>query len=396
MTRNKMSILEKLNEIANYLMNSSNTAYNSNNLLGDKSGVALFLFYMYKLTGREECNNKALDLLEDVIHIQEAYEIIPTSVSKYGWLLNHLNNHGFVEAELADYFKEINFSLFEFMKSSLQKDNYDFLHGSLGIVHYLLSVENQTSKHYLTEFVGRFYKSALQNENGSLKWTSVLDFDSKKKGFNISMSHGISSIISVFSKIYLKGIEKEITGRIVEGAVSYLLRQKLPSSKYNSIYSNYALESMDKLHSSRLAWCYGDLGISVALWHASQALGRKDWEKEAIETLLHASKRRGLVENGVVDAGLCHGTAGIAHIFNRMYGYTSLEELKQASDYWFAETLKMARFEEGMAGFKAWQGEVRGWVNEPGLLEGVAGIGLALISAISDIEPAWDECLLLS
>jgi lantibiotic biosynthesis protein len=396
MTRNKMSILEKLNVIANYLMNSSNTAYNSNNLLGDKSGVALFLFYMYKLTGRDECNNKAYDLLEDVIQIQEAYEIIPASVSKYGWLLNHLNKHGFIEAEVADYFEEINLSLLEFMQSSLQKDNYDFLHGSLGIANYFLSVENQTNKHIVVEFVGKFYKSALQNENGGLKWISILDFDSKKKGFNISMSHGISSIISVFSKICSKGIETKITKRIIEGAVSYLLNQKLPPDQYNSIYPNFAIESMDKLHSSRLAWCYGDLGISVALWHASQALGRKDWEQEAIDTILHASKRRGLVENGVVDAGLCHGTAGIAHIFNRMYGYTGLEELKEASNYWFAETLKMARFEDGLAGFKAWQGNERGWVNEPGLLEGIAGIGLALISAVSDIEPAWDECLLLS
>ncbi len=31
-----------------------------------------------------------------------------------------------------------------------------------------------------------------------------------------------------------------------------------------------------------------------------------------------------------------------------------------------------------------------------GFLEGIAGIGLAFISAISDIEPAWDEYLLLS
>ncbi len=30
------------------------------------------------------------------------------------------------------------------------------------------------------------------------------------------------------------------------------------------------------------------------------------------------------------------------------------------------------------------------------LLEGIAGIGLAMISAVSDIEPIWDECLLLS
>jgi hypothetical protein len=29
-------------------------------------------------------------------------------------------------------------------------------------------------------------------------------------------------------------------------------------------------------------------------------------------------------------------------------------------------------------------------------LEGIAGIGLALVSAISDIEPRWNSALLLS
>ena len=35
-------------------------------------------------------------------------------------------------------------------------------------------------------------------------------------------------------------------------------------------------------------------------------------------------------------------------------------------------------------------------MNEYNLLDGIAGIGLSLISAISSIEPQWDECLLLS
>lgn len=395
-TIKNINFLSLLEEISISALNMKNIDFLSNNLLGDKSGVALFLFYMYRLTERDEFNIRAIDLLEDVVHKQEVFEIIPTSVSKYGWLLKHLHKSNFIEADIDHYFDNINQYQFDFMQKSLQKNNYDFLHGSLGVALYFLVLKNHSNKQYIVEFVKNFYNRAIQNEDGSLKWVSVLDFNLNKKGYNISLSHGLASIIAVFSKIYLKGIEKEITGRIVDGAVSYLVNQKLPSNKFNSIYPNYAIESMDKINSSRLAWCYGDLGISIALWHASQALGRKDWEKEAIDTILHASKRRGLVENGVVDAGLCHGTAGIAHIFNRMYGYTGLEELKEASNYWFAETLKMARFEDGLAGFKAWQGNERGWVNEPGLLEGIAGIGLALISAVSDIEPAWDECLLLS
>ncbi|MFM7431585.1 MAG: hypothetical protein ACKO1F_17035, partial [Flammeovirgaceae bacterium] len=47
-------------------------------------------------------------------------------------------------------------------------------------------------------------------------------------------------------------------------------------------------------------------------------------------------------------------------------------------------------------GFLVWKGTDNGWVEFDGLLEGSAGIGLALLSAISDIEPKWDRCLLLS
>jgi lantibiotic biosynthesis protein len=221
-------LIVKLKEITNSLAKLSDIAYNSNNLLGDKSGVALFMFYMYKLTERDDYYCKAIELLEEVIGIHESYEIIPTAVSKYGWLMNHLNKLDFIEADVDEYFENINQELFKFMQNSLQKDNYDFLHGSLGIALYFLTNENHTNKQYLGEFVKDFHKIALCDNNGRLKWISVLDFDSNKKGYNISMSHGLASIIAVFSKIYLKGIEIDVTGSIVEGAVSYLLNQKLP------------------------------------------------------------------------------------------------------------------------------------------------------------------------
>ena len=55
----------------------------------------------------------------------------------------------------------------------------------------------------------------------------------------------------------------------------------------------------------------------------------------------------------------------------------------------------MARFEDGLAGYKAWQGE-NGWMNQHGILEGIAGIGLVLLSHLSNEEPSWDRSFLLS
>ncbi|MBG0765876.1 MAG: hypothetical protein H0S78_13590 [Tissierellales bacterium] len=50
----KIAMVGQLDVIVNSFLKLSNNAYNSNNLLGDKSGVALFLFYMYKLTERKD------------------------------------------------------------------------------------------------------------------------------------------------------------------------------------------------------------------------------------------------------------------------------------------------------------------------------------------------------
>jgi hypothetical protein len=93
---------------------------------------------------------------------------------------------------------------------------------------------------------------------------------------------------------------------------------------------------------------------------------------------------------------MCHGTAGIGHIFYRMWWNTQLPQFKEAADYWFGQTLKMGKFTDGLAGYKAWHTEeYGGWVNEYGLLIGISGIGLALLSYYFGVEPAWDECLLL-
>lgn len=79
-----------------------------------------------------------------------------------------------------------------------------------------------------------------------------------------------------------------------------------------------------------------------------------------------------------------------------MYWETQNPIFKETANYWIEETLKMAKFEDGLAGYKAWYGEKDGWRNEYGFLEGIAGIGLTLLAHISNEEPTWDKCLLLS
>ena len=53
---------------------------------------------------------------------------------------------------------------------------------------------------------------------------------------------------------------------------------------------------------------------------------------------------------------------------------------RKSAIIWFDVTLNMGSRKEGLAGYSAWGGNEKGWVKEYDLLEGIAGIGLLLLS----------------
>jgi hypothetical protein len=149
---------------------------------------------------------------------------------------------------------------------------------------------------------------------------------------------------------------------------------------------------------SRLAWCYGDLGLAVALLGAARCVGEADWERAALAVARRAVCRAS-EQSGVVDAGLCHGAAGVGHLFNRLFQATGEECFAEASRFWLERTLAMRQPGRGIAGYLSWSPGEDGaltWLAEPGLLTGAAGIALALLAAATPIEPAWDRMLLAS
>jgi lantibiotic modifying enzyme len=196
--------------------------------------------------------------------------------------------------------------------------------------------------------------------------------------------------------MYEIGIEPVKVTKLISGAINYLLRNKQDPEKYK-YYFNSIIYEAEPIEARRLAWCYNDLGICLALWQAGDILNNETWKQEAIEILTHSTKLREVDDTRIIDAGLCHGASGVAHLYNRMYNYSNIELFKNASAFWFERTLKMASFEDGLLGYKSFHSaDLGGWQNDYSLLEGVSGIGISMISSIADIEPKWDRVLLLS
>jgi lantibiotic modifying enzyme len=210
---------------------------------------------------------------------------------------------------------------------------------------------------------------------------------------NLGLAHGVPGVIAVLGQIAAAGVAREKAERLLEGAARWLLAQEISGQD-----AGFAWIAEEKTP-ARSAWCYGDPGVAAALFVAARAVGNEVWEREAIRIALRAAARDP-ARAGVVDPGLCHGSAGLAHIFNRFFQATGDEQFADAARVWFERTLAFRRPGEGVGGFSSWKGAFDGraarWEPDPGFLTGAAGIGLALLAAVSDVPPDWDRVLLLS
>jgi lantibiotic modifying enzyme len=273
--------------------------------------------------------------------------------------------------------------------------NFDFLHGAGGIVYCLLTMQEK-DEDFINLWLELLWQHAQKNEEGLFVWETVIDATKGSRGLNLSLSHGISSQIVLLSETLKRYPDNKLARQLLEGSIGYLLSCKNKQGTRNK-FPSYIDENRTG-DTSRLSWCYGDLGNAIALWRAGCTVNHEQWKEEAIEILLFSSQRRDLEKESVIDAGFCHGSAGIAHIFNRFYLETGLKEFDEARLYWAGKTIEMAQFNDGMAGYKFFDGIEKQYTNKDNALDGVVGVALVLLGLLSekkdDID--WDSCFLMS
>jgi lantibiotic modifying enzyme len=387
----------KLREISDCLLNCPVTKID---LMGGKSGIVLFWAYYSEYSVTVNLENTLGQLIFEIFQKIKHGGLTPTyasGISGIGWTIEHLRQNGFVEIDTDIVIGSFDEFLYPKMLQFMSSGNYDYLHGALGIgLYYLNRLSNPKTKLYIVELINELEKHA-EHFSENIAWESRLFDERNETVYNLSMSHGIASIVSVLSQFYQANIECERVRNLVNGAVNFLLGNKNNSRLSKYTFPAYISKNLSsKVGWGRLAWCYNDLGIAMALLKAGQVFKNEVWKQEAINTLINTTIIKDFIEAKIMDAGLCHGTAGIAHIYNRAYIYTGLEIFKDSAKYWYEQTLKLASFDDGLAGYKTYRTpEYGGMCNDYGFLEGIAGIGLAIISAVSDIEPAWDGALLL-
>jgi lantibiotic biosynthesis protein len=399
---NKPHIHAKIHDIAQCLA-AQHYKYDSSSLMTGTVGIALFDLYYAKYCCNEAIGQEKISMtIDSVVNCIEGTPQMRTSfcsgLSGIGWFFEHIQKIEFVEMDTSDFLKDIDPHITDFIQDSYKRGDYDFLHGGNGAVWYYFHKISPPTPKFIENIYQYLHTTAEYTPNGA-KWKSILSLTTMEQGYNIGLSHGSSSIVTLLCKMYQCHPSNQILS-LLKATVDFIIHQKRESPPlFGSFFPTYSIEDDKKLgiNGSRLAWCYGDLGIGIALWQAAKVLSDKELENIVLDIFIHNAKRRSFDNSGVQDAGLCHGSAGIAAIYYRMYQNTGQKIFLETTDFWIEQILHFSKNMDDYAGYKVWRPDEAATLQvNHSLLEGIAGIGLMLITYLHEIPPTWDELLMLS
>jgi len=370
-------------------------------LAGGDAGQSFFFAYLDRARPGEGYDDTAMELLERATESTGEVQAPPglySGFSGVAWTLEHLRGRLFEDDGEEDPGEEVAAALREHLALTPWRGHYDLISGLVGFGVYALErLPRPGGRECLEQVVARLGELAERRPEGATWLTSVdlmIDRDIEmfpQGNYNLGVAHGVPGVIPLLASACAAGVAVR---ELLDGAVAWTLAQKLPEGA-GSVFP-YSVADGQEPKPTRLAWCYGDLGIATSLLAAARTVGEEGWEREALAIARRAAARR--EENsGVLDAGVCHGAAGAAHLFNRIHQATGDAACREAALYWLDRTLAFRQPGQGLGGYLVWvageEGEL-GWRTDPGFLTGSAGIGLALLAATSAVEPEWDRVLL--
>ena len=371
-------------------------------LAGGASGLALFWAYLDAARPGTDAGERAVTTLETCLEETARMDLIPSLFSGFcgvGWVIEHLCRR-FIASE-EDLAAELDLVLDSLLRGRSKVQPYELVGGLAGVGTYLVErLGRPGADERLALVLDGLEEGAEVNAAGCTwltrpEWLAPFRRQRMPEGhYNLGVAHGVPGVLGLLAAAKGAGFNDERLTPLAEGTVAWLLTQRGPAGEI-SVYPSTLLPD-GSTEPTRTAWCYGDLGVAAMLLGAARAFERPEWEAEAL-TLARLAAARPVHATGVVDAGLCHGSAGLAHLFNRFYQATGEVVFREAALTWYTLTFELQRPGEGYAGFVTWHaadGEEGYWRGEAGFLTGIAGVGLALLAAVTEVEPAWDRVLL--
>jgi hypothetical protein len=368
----------------------------------DGADIALFFAERHRLLGRQEDADEAVEHLE-----RELADPWPQPWLYGGWVGTAAKSFLLAETLEIDagaIYDAADGRIAELLRPPGWSSPFDLSSGLLGLGLYSAIRGAAPSAHDSLLRVLELLQELAYEREGGLAWLTLPEHlgdaavATPRGNFVTGVCHGTAGAVGFLGEAAAGGAPRQVCERLADGAVQWLLGHRLAPERESGLPTYIDYESGPEAQMPRgNAWCMGDSGTAVALMGAARRFARRDWETAAIDLAL-AAVRHSEKLRAVRDAGICHGASGNGHIFNRLYQATGLPAFGDAARRYFTEALDL-RGEGQRYGAHAFLsgGRREGvpcWAPDASLLTGSAGLGLALIAAVSSVEPKWDRLLL--
>lgn len=210
---------------------------------------------------------------------------------------------------------------------------------------------------------------------------SRIDEIGEGRPVNLGFAHGRAGVIAFYAAMYnqtteIRGLRKRLE-RLSEELAAYALESDL---------CPHFLSQQDSR--ARVAWCYGDAGVALALLRASEALKSQELNSAAQKILMRNAGRTPK-EMGVRDAFICHGSSGNALIAQRFYQSTRASWAADLAEHWTKLTIEKLNRKPRVERWK------KGALCN-GILTSNLGAALVLTSVLRKRPADWDTMFLLS
>lgn len=389
---------ETLKQLANTVLDNNSGSHDLT-LANGLAGQVLFLS-MY--ANHSDLKNSEIDRTIELYRVlcAEIVSLRSTRVGLFDGLVGMLwaadRARRYLELQGNDFEIDVSDAV-EFLDEYLELDielEYDLVSGLVGIGIWALSLHDKTAaEKLLQKILKRLESSASKIENG-ITWATPstrpfrIDSNEHNLEFNLGLAHGVPGVVGLLGRIANAGIGDSLAVDLLKGATNWLYGQ----ANSRGSETVYGVSSNNK-EGARLAWCYGDAGVLLALMHVDNTLVDPAIAKFR-NTLIRASSSRRISSAIVVDSGICHGSAGLALTFDYIYRRTAMNCASEASRYWW-EVLQSQKDQNSSAHFLHWDTEYNRFRPDYGLLVGCSGIGIAILTKLTS-DWRWAEPFLIS
>jgi lantibiotic modifying enzyme len=345
---------EALEDLATLLGHPERARRFQGGLASGPAGAALFFAYLDRFHPGEGHGAKAHAFLERAVEDLAAQAPGPgllTGFTGVAWALEHL--------EGAPGEEDANGEVDAFLISLLDAPwdgPFDLVSGLAGMGIYALErLPRPSGRRILEGVVDHLERTSRPAGPGRAWLTPPGQLPPWQRAlcpqghWNLGLAHGVPGVVALLARARVAGLDRAVP--LLEDAVAWLQAQRQPGTLPSAFAPWLPAGPAGSPMASRIAWCYGDLGVALALLQAARATARPDWEGAA-RSIARKAALRAPGQAGDRDACLCHGAAGNAHLFNRLFQATGEEGFRRAALAWYQRTLDYREKGQGAGGFR--------------------------------------------